>query len=84
MAARVYVEKPVQVNAEQFFTATTPWPPQVISTPEGPMVQWPSGMQTPIHDSEWITVNVRTQAQQVLTNAEFQARYGSGGGPPEA
>lgn len=82
MAGRVYVEKPEQVQAEQFVAAQTPWPPGVVPSPDGPVVQWPSGIQTPIHDTDWITVNVRSGQQQVLSDAAFQDRYG--GGPADS
>ena len=76
--ARVYVEKARRVNADQFLTATTPWPPGVTDTGNGPVYTFASGATVPIHDGDWITVDVRNGQTEVLTNAAFNDRYGSG------
>jgi len=90
--AKVYVEKPRKVHADQFLTATVPWPPAVCTeaAPFGICLVAPlypdwrphvhgEGRVYELHDTDWITTSVAFPAKlpEVLTNTEFVELYGS-------
>lgn len=80
--ARVYVEKPTQVYAEQYFAATQPPPVGVCNCGINPVYPAPHahpGRWASLHEGDWLlTSKYSGQLVDVLTDAEFQERFGSG------
>ena len=91
MPGQVYVQKPRKVHAEQFATATTPWPASVCTqaSPFGICTTTPlfpdwrphvhgDGRIYELHDGDWLTVPAAFPEQLpiVLTNAQFEELYG--------
>jgi hypothetical protein len=91
MASKVYVQKPGKVHAEQFLTATLPWPPAVCTqaAPLGICAITPlypdwrphvhgEGRVWALQNSDWITTSVAftDQLPEVLTNPQFEELYG--------
>jgi len=79
MARATYTEKPRKVHGEQFSPASTPWPPGVEDTGSGQyLYRYPSGVTMPIVATDWVVEDARNGLIEVLTDAIFNDRYGSG------
>lgn len=83
-----YVEKPVKVLGEQYVAASDPPAVGVCrctltpQAPEGqPHVHTAHG-PTRLQETDWIVTNrFSLVVEDVLTNAEFEERFGTQGGP---
>jgi len=79
MARTTYTEKPRKVEAEQFTPAVTPWPPGIEDAGSGQYVyRYPSGVTLPVVATDWVTEDKRNGLVEVLSDAVFHDRYGSG------
>ena len=82
-----YPQKPVQVYGEQY-RAGGPLPVGAVAAIDpyypaggGPYVDTHPGVAV-LHDTEWVLTNKRTGlATEVITDEEFQDRFGGGGAP---
>jgi hypothetical protein len=97
--AKVYVAKPHKVHADQFLTATVPWPAAVCTaaTPVGICTFEPffpdwrphvhgDGRIYELHDTDWITTSVAfpDRLPEVLTHDEFSEVFGAQPGTIDA
>jgi hypothetical protein len=87
-----YVEKPVKVLAEQYATAADPPAVGVHTCGLSPLVEsgpahvhLPGGAVHFLTEGEWILARKADPATptEVLSDADFADRFGSGGGPNE-
>jgi len=86
MAQHLVVEKPFKALAEQFFTAADPLPAGVCllvhieGVPVVPHVHCVDGVRD-CHDTDWILASkyVEDTFLDVITDTEFQDRFGPGG-----
>lgn len=81
MPQPTHKQKQAEVNAVQFFEASTPWPVPVHNcsatfSPElrgRPHVH--NGMEVGVNDTDWIVTDVYTGLVRVIPNAQFSSRF---------